>query len=219
MINFRLFLLFWHLNNRRLIIRRSVEERDEVLVDRFLSGDEASFNQLLRRWEKPVYNLVLRLLGDVEEAKDVCQEVFLKVYQNLGRFKKRAKFSSWLYQIAINQSRSHLRRRRGKRFISLETPEGKRLEDGKGTDSLLPLEEEVQRKEVVALLRKALALLPEEQKLVVLLKEYQGLKFSEIAEIVGCPLSTVKSRLYLGLSNLAGIIASLNGGDKKSLLL
>jgi len=107
-INFRLFLLFWHLNNRRLIIRRSVEERDEVLVDRFLSGDEASFNQLLRRWEKPVYNLVLRLLGDVEEAKDVCQEVFLKVYQNLGRFKKRAKFSSWLYQIAINQSRSHL---------------------------------------------------------------------------------------------------------------
>jgi len=72
---------------------------------------------------------------------------------------------------------------------------------------------------VVALLRKALALLPEEQKLVVFLKEYQGLKFSEIAEIVGCPLSTVKSRLYLGLSNLAGIIASLNGGDKKSLLL
>jgi RNA polymerase sigma-70 factor (ECF subfamily) len=196
-----------------------VEEGDEVLVKSFLAGEETSFNKLLRRWEKPVYNFVLRLLGDPEEARDACQEIFLKVYQNLARFKMKAKFSSWLYRIAANQSMSHLRKRKKKRFISLETAEGKGLKQSekKGGNSLLPPEEEIQRKQVVGLVKKAVSALPPEQKLVILLKEYRGLKFYEIAEIVGCPLSTVKSRLYLGLSNLAGIISRLEG-DKNSLL-
>jgi RNA polymerase sigma-70 factor (ECF subfamily) len=139
-------------------------------------------------------------VGADEDARDVCQEVFLKAYRGLPSFKKEARFSSWLYQIALNACRDRLRRRRGRHHMSLEDLE--ETADGplgaKGPTAL----ERVAAREVRERVAAAMATLPEEQREVIVLKEYEGLTFPEIAEALTVPVSTVKTRLYRGLVQL-----------------
>jgi len=87
---------------------------DNELVALTLSGEVGAFNDLVVRWETPLYRFVVRYLGDSEEAHDICQEAFLKAYTNLDRFRGQAKFSSWLYQIALNQCRTQFRRKKSR---------------------------------------------------------------------------------------------------------
>ena len=135
---------------------------DEELVTRSMGGDAESFNQLVLRWERPIYALAYRVIGREEDARDVCQETFLRAFRALNGFRGQAKFSSWLYRIALNLCRDWIRRQR----------------------------------------RTPVVQLPEEQRTAIILKEYHGLTFQEIADLVGCPLSTVKTRLYQGLAVL-----------------
>jgi len=173
---------------------------DEDLVVAFQSGDIPAFDQLVRRWDRKIQGVIYRLVGNHDEARDLSQEAFLKAYRALGRFKKEARFSSWLYQIAINATRDRLRRRRRRTDLSLDDVEEKgerSLRDG--APSALDLIESSDLSRAVA---AAMAALPEEQREVVILKEYQGLTFPEIAETLDVPLSTVKTRLYRGLGQL-----------------
>jgi len=174
---------------------------DEELVARSIGGDLDSFNQLVLRWERPIYALAYRVIGREEDARDVCQETFLRAFRALGGFKGQAKFSSWLYRITLNLCRDWIRRER--RQPLAQTPEGVDLVELAGeaedTDSV---EELVARKEIGAAVSKAMALLPEEQRTAIVLKEYHGLTFQEIADMLDCPLSTVKTRLYQGLTVL-----------------
>jgi RNA polymerase sigma-70 factor, ECF subfamily len=173
---------------------------DEDLVVAFQSGDIPAFDQLVRRWDRKIQGVIYRLVGNHDEARDLSQEAFLKAYRALGTFKQEARFSSWLYQIAINATRDRLRRRRRRTDLSLDDVEekGERpLRDG--APSALDLIESSDLSRVVA---AAMAALPEEQREVVILKEYQGLTFPEIAETLDVPLSTVKTRLYRGLGQL-----------------
>jgi len=173
---------------------------DEDLVVAFQSGDIPAFDQLVRRWDRKIQGVIYRLVGNHDEARDLSQEAFLKAYRALGTFKKEARFSSWLYQIAINATRDRLRRRRRRTDLSLDDVEEKgesSLRDG--APSALDLIESSDLSRVVA---AAMAALPEEQREVVILKEYQGLTFPEIAETLDVPLSTVKTRLYRGLGQL-----------------
>src|SRR6476661_7781986 len=140
---------------------------DEELVTRSIGGDAESFNQLVLRWERPIYALAYRVIGREEDARDVCQETFLRAYRALNGFRGQAKFSSWLYRIALNLCRGCMRRER-------RTP----------------------------VVEGAMVLMPEEQRTAIIRKEYHGLTFQEIADLLGCPLSTVKTRLYQGLSVL-----------------
>jgi RNA polymerase sigma-70 factor (ECF subfamily) len=174
---------------------------DEELVDRARGGDVDSFNQLILRWERPIYALAYRVIGREEDARDVCQETFLRAFRALPGFKGEAKFSSWLYRIALNLCRDWIRKQR--RAPTLQMPEGVDPMEMAGergpTESI---EELVSRRELSAVVEEAMTLLPEEQRTAIILKEYHGMTFQEIADLQGIPLSTVKTRLYQGLSVL-----------------
>jgi RNA polymerase sigma-70 factor (ECF subfamily) len=172
---------------------------DEELVVRAQEGDAAAFDVLVRRWERKIRGAIYRIMGSDDEALDLCQETFLKAYRGLASFKQEARFSSWVYQIALNLCRDRLRRKRGKTWLSLES-----IEDGTEVPqtpgpTALDLVEALDLSRTVAV---AMAALPEDQREVVVLKEYQGLTFLEIAEVLGLPMSTVKTRLYRALGQL-----------------
>jgi RNA polymerase sigma-70 factor (ECF subfamily) len=174
---------------------------DEELVTRSRGGDVDSFNQLIVRWERPIYALAYRVIGREEDARDVCQETFLRAYRALPGFKGDAKFSSWLYRIALNLCRDWIRRQR--RAPVSQMPEDMDiLEAAAATGPVESIEDLAARRELTAIVEEAMALLPSEQRTAIVLKEYHGMTFQEIADLQGCPLSTVKTRLYQGLSVL-----------------
>lgn len=174
---------------------------DEELVARSRGGDAESFNQLILRWERPIYALAYRVIGRKEDARDVCQETFLRAFRALPGFKGQAKFSSWLYRIALNLCRDWMRRQR--RTPVVQMPEGvDPIELASERGPVESIETLVERQELSAVVADAMALLPEEQRTAIILKEYHGMTFQEIADLQGCPLSTVKTRLYQGLSVL-----------------
>jgi RNA polymerase sigma-70 factor, ECF subfamily len=174
---------------------------DEELVARSISGDNDSFNELILRWERPIYALAYRTIGREEDARDVCQETFLRAFRALPGFRGQAKFSSWLYRIALNLCRDWVRRER--RTPVVQPPEDMDLmELAAAREPSESIEDLVARKAMTKAVERAMALLPEEQRTAIVLKEYHGLTFQEIADLVGCPLSTVKTRLYQGLTVL-----------------
>ena len=171
---------------------------DEELVARSMAGDADSFNELVRRWERPIYALAYRQIGREEDARDVCQETFLRAYRALNGFRGQAKFSSWLYRIALNLCRDWMRRDR--RTPLVPVPDDMDLAELAAVRGPAEtIEDHVARKDLARTVERAMARLPEEQRTAILLKEYHGLTFQEIADVVGCPLSTVKTRLYQGL--------------------
>jgi RNA polymerase sigma-70 factor (ECF subfamily) len=174
---------------------------DEELVARSQSGDVDSFNQLILRWERPIYALAYRVIGREEDARDVCQESFLRAYRALPGFKGEAKFSSWLYRITLNLCRDWIRRQR-RAPVTQMPEEFDILEAAGATGPSESIEDLVARQELTAVVERAMAILPPEQRTAIILKEYHGMTFQEIADLQGCPLSTVKTRLYQGLSVL-----------------
>src|SRR6202163_3091331 len=174
---------------------------DEELVARSIGGDADSFNELIHRWERPIYALAYRQIGREEDARDVCQETFLRAFRALKGCRGQAKFSSWLYRIALNLCRDWMRRER-------RTPVVQVLEDvdlmdlAAAREPSESIEDRVARHDLTRIVERAMALLPEEQRTAIVLKEYHGLTFQEIADLVGCPPSTVKTRLYQGLAVL-----------------
>jgi RNA polymerase sigma-70 factor (ECF subfamily) len=172
---------------------------DEELVEACQSGEASAFDVLVARWEDRIRGAAFRFLGSEEEARDVAQEAFLKAYRSLGGFKREARFSSWLYQIATNLCRDRLRRRKTRATVSIEEVEEKgavMVEARPGAhDRLLQMD-------LARAVRRAVEALPDEQREVVILKEYQELTFLEIAQTLDVPVSTVKTRLYRGLGQL-----------------
>jgi RNA polymerase sigma-70 factor (ECF subfamily) len=182
---------------------------DEELVARSIRGDTESFNQLIMRWERPIYALAYRTIGREEDARDVCQETFLRAFRALPGFRGQAKFSSWLYRIALNLCRDWMRRER--RAPIAQGPDNVDLmELAAATEPSESIEELVARRDLVRAVELVMATLPEEQRTAIILKEYHGLTFQEIADLVGCPLSTVKTRLYQGLSVVRREMAKSN---------
>lgn len=172
---------------------------DEYLLQLALGGDGVSFGVLVQRWEKRIFGFVCRYVGNSEEAKDLTQDTFTKAYQNLDRLVDPARFSSWLYKIALNECRMRFRREKGVHRVpwedsQAETRRSERVEEN--PESRLLTVQNVDR------LKEAFRDLPKEQREVILMKEFQGLKFQEISEILDVPLSTAKSRMYLGLKTL-----------------
>jgi RNA polymerase sigma-70 factor (ECF subfamily) len=171
---------------------------DEELVAAFQGGDASAFDALVGRWDRKIQGAIYRVLGPSEDSRDLCQEVFLKAYRALGTFKQEARFSSWLYQIALNACRDRLRRRRGRTQVSLDDLEGVHQPLQAGPSAL----ELVEARDLARAVQAAMDTLPHEQREVIALKEYQGLTFVEIAEALEVPVSTVKTRLYRGLGQL-----------------
>lgn len=181
---------------------------DRDLINLFLKGDTSVFNTLVRRHQKPLFNYILKLVGNRDDAADLSQRVFIRCFKSLKKLKEKDKFNSWLYSIAVNQVRDHWRKR--KEILSLDD-EGEGVSPAENLTDSSPEPDKLAESESRAeLVRKALHMLPPEQKEVLVLKIYQDLKFTEIAEIIGAPLNTVKSRLYYGLSAMRKIFKKWN---------
>jgi RNA polymerase sigma-70 factor (ECF subfamily) len=181
-----------------------VSATDEQLVIAVQAGDTDSLGTLMLRWEQPLFRFVYRMLLRREDARDVCQETFLRVLDKADRFKSGSRFSTWMYQIALNLCRDQLRRRRRWSLLMAENHEFDEALTPAPRESSIGGDpsREVEQHEQSAAVARALGQIPPEQREVLLLKEYEGLKFREIAEILRCPESTVKSRMYYGLSGL-----------------
>ena len=178
--------------------REMMVKSDEQLLELALAGDGVSFGELARRWQRRIYAFVCRYVGNAEEAKDLTQNTFTKAYSNLDRLSDPASFSAWMHKIALNECRMRHRSQSRSRQVALEEIADS---DSLQIETRTP-EAVFQNTEIGDLLREVVQALPEEQRTVILMKEYQGLKFHEIAEIESVPLSTVKSRMYLGLKTL-----------------
>ncbi|MGA3096858.1 MAG: sigma-70 family RNA polymerase sigma factor [Bryobacteraceae bacterium] len=175
------------------MIFRAVEDAD--LIRHAARGAVEAYNLLVSRWEKRVYNYLLRLTSNREDALDLAQDVFLKAYQNLRKLEDPGRFGPWLYRIAHNEAYSMFRRRRPETDVDELEPEGVGGGITVGGSSVFPIE-------LSLAVSAALTRLSPEQREAVVLKVYQGFKFDEMAEILSCPVSTVKSRLYTALELL-----------------
>ena len=163
---------------------------DDELMIRGVQGDEQAYRQLVERWQTPVYAYLVRMLGSPEDAQDLCQETFVRMIRSANKYKPSGQFQSWLFRIAGNQARSRLRRRKVIRWLSFDY--GSMDPPSSAPDA----QEEMEREELRAEVRESIARLPERQREALLLKQYQDLKYSEIAEAMGLSVSAVQMLLH-----------------------
>ena len=170
----------------------------DATIRRFLGGDGDAFNKLVREWETKVFNLAWRYLGSREDAQDVVQETFLSAYLSLKNLREPKSFPAWLYRIAVNHCRARWRNRSNDLSLEDPLPGNEGCETGRPIGELLRIEAR-DPVETADLIRKSLAGISEDHRTAIILKEYLGLNLEEVAEVMDCPLSTAKSRLYHGL--------------------
>jgi len=196
--------------------------QEASLVQACKEGDQTAFNLLVWRWEKPLFNFTYKYVGDAQLAQDMVQETFVRVLRSIRTYEHRGAFSTWLYRIAVNLCKDHFRKKKLP-MVSLHdyytTSSGDRVyvkdsiaDDAPRSDEAMAAAD---REEMV---RRLLAGLPEEQRVVILMKEYQTLTFREIAEVLEIPEGTVKARLYRGLRTMreqlerGGVMGPGSGG-------
>ncbi len=184
------------------------EVSDEALMIRYQRGDKSAFSLLVRRHQSPLYNFALRQIGAPSVAEDVVQEAFVRVVQNATEFKHEARFTTWVYTITRNLCVDQLRKRALRKHPSLDDARGNE-EGGEGrtlgeqtADPRASVEREATGSELKERITRAVETLPEDQREVFLMREVSNLPFKEIAEIVGVPENTVKSRMRYALERL-----------------
>ena len=174
---------------------------DEQIVERAVDGEPEAFGEIVRRWERRIYALCYGILLREEDARDASQETFLSAYKNLRGFRGDAKVSSWLHRIAVNQCITRQRRAKVRGETSLET-EHETNESSFFAPSFLSPGRAAEHKEKTDAVRIAVNALPPDLRQVIVMKEFEEMTFQEIADALGLPLSTVKSRLYTALKQL-----------------
>jgi RNA polymerase sigma-70 factor (ECF subfamily) len=166
-----------------------VNHDDDTLMQRTAAGDEMAFQVLVARWEQPVVAFLTHMLGSPDDARDLAQDTFLKVYDHADRYRAGGKFRSWLLRIAGNKARSALRRRKVLRWVTFDPERHERAAGGDDPAQSLEREERVTR------VRRAIAALPERQRQAVVLQRFQGLSYQEIADVLETTVPAVESLL------------------------
>ena len=180
---------------------------DDALIKAFQDGDKGGFDELVLRHQDNVFNLCYRFLGDHQEANDSAQEIFIKVYGSLQKFRMESSFSTWLYRIAVNTCKNRVKsleyrfKKRMKRLDSQEVTNGNNPSFEIADESQSPLIS-FEEKERALMIQKAIDSLPEAKKTMVLLRDIEGLSYDEIVEVTGLNLGTVKSKLARARSDL-----------------
>lgn len=169
---------------------------DDSLMQRTATGDERAFQQLVARWEQPVFAFLMHMLGSVEEAEDLAQDTFVKVYDQAPRYRPEGRFRSWLLRIAGNKARSVLRRRKVLRWVSFDLDRHDQASPGDDPGRSL------ERQQTTSQVQAAVAELPERQRAAVVLKRFQGLSYKEIAEVLGTTVPGVESLLQRAAATL-----------------
>jgi RNA polymerase sigma-70 factor (ECF subfamily) len=193
------------------------EETDESLMLRVGRGDRAAFDEIVRRYSRKMINLAYQITGDRDQAEDLAQETFFRAYKSASRYTEIAKFSTWLYTIAINLCRNELRRRKFKPFSLEEMAE--REDEGKIrvdiADETTKPDSELERKEIAHHVRRAVAQVPAKFRTALVLRDIQGLTYEEIGAILGLPEGTVKSRINRGRLKVKETLSPIFGSRSR----
>src|SRR6266853_1598685 len=168
---------------------------DGELVSSAIAGREAGFEELVRRYQRPIAAYVYRMVGNYDAALDLTQEVFIKVYNSLSRYRSEFKFSTWIYKIAHNAAIDHLRRHAVREQALTGSVDGERREVAIESRRLTP-EQESERKERRSEIESVVQLLQGSYRELIVLRHSHDLSYDEIAEVTGLPLGTVKNRLF-----------------------
>jgi RNA polymerase sigma-70 factor (ECF subfamily) len=168
---------------------------DRELVATAVSGVEGSFEELVRRYQRPISGYVYRMVGNYESALDLTQEIFIKVYSSLRRYREEFKFSTWIYKIAHNSAVDHLRRNATREQSLVMGHEGDQFDLPVESTRLSP-EQESERKERRGEIESVVRALPANYRELIILRHSQDLSYEEIVEVTGLPLGTVKNRLF-----------------------
>lgn len=197
--------------NTGAAIRQQLREMDDsAVVTAFLKGEERAFNELVQRYQNRLLNFVYRTVGDRERAEDLVQEVFVRVYRHLHRFDRSKKFSTWVYTIASNLAKNELRNRSRNPLVLFQTVQKNWEDDDRAIDFEDPNsrpDDLYRKRHLREVVEKSVAQLPEHHRDVFVLRELEGKSYEEIAEITGCNLGTVKSRLNRARTSFAEIVA------------
>jgi RNA polymerase sigma-70 factor (ECF subfamily) len=168
---------------------------DSELVTTAVAGREEGFEELVRRYQRPISAYVYRMVGDYDAALDLTQEVFIKVYGSLSRYKPEYKFSTWIYKIAHNSAVDHLRRHSTREQSLMKDFEGEQREISIESHRPSP-EQESEREERRAEIEAVVRQLPSAYRELIVLRHSHDMSYDEIAEVTGLPLGTVKNRLF-----------------------
>lgn len=185
-------------------------EDERLLIKQSKCGSVDSFEKLIEDNRKKVYNIALRMLGNPEDANDVTQEVFLRVYKSMRGFKEQSSFSTWIYRITKNVCLDEIRKKKKNNLVYID----KEIEYGDGQvkmqleDERETPEEAAERSELSVRVREAIAMLPEQHRILIILRDIQNFSYDEIAGILKCPDGTVKSRINRARSALREILHS-----------
>ncbi len=175
----------------------SEREIDQALIERVQAGDKQAFDLLVKKYQQRILALISRMLSDSHEVQDVAQEAFVKAYRALPRFRGDSAFYTWLYRIAINTAKNHLVAK-GRRppESGVEVEDAEYMEGGNKLRDINSPERFLLRDELQATVHDALDKLPEDLRSAISLREFEGLSYEEIAEVMNCPVGTVRSRIF-----------------------
>lgn len=191
------------------VVNKSASAESDRLADlvgRAATGDQRAFGDLMRAYQDAFYALARRYTGSHEDADDVLQEGFVKVYQNLAGLSRPEAFFPWARRIMVNTALDHLRRRRRASEVESQSPEG--IEESHADHRLDPPDRRVEQREFMRKLERAIRVLPPRQREIVVLHDVEGLTTEEVAERCGCPAATVRSNLFYGREKLRRMLST-----------
>lgn len=175
---------------------------EKEMIEAILKGDQKAFKLLVDTYQLMVVNTCYAFVHDRDEAEDIAQDVFVQVFESLGRFRFESKLSTWLYRIAVNRSINHCKSPRG-RAIKINIDSWKQQEVAQSVE--MPQQQILEEQEQIELLHKAIDKLPENQRSALILNKYEELSYKEIADVMGVSLSSVESLIFRAKNNLEKI--------------
>jgi RNA polymerase sigma-70 factor (ECF subfamily) len=197
----------------------SDREVDQQLVERAQHGDKHAFELLVSKYQRKLARLLSRFIRDSTEVEDVTQEAFIKAYRALPSFRGDSAFYTWLYRIGINTAKNYLvaMGRRAPTTTEIDTEEAEGFEDGDQLRDLNTPENELATRQIAETVNQTLAELPEELRTAITLREIEGLSYEDIANIMNCPIGTVRSRIFRAREAIAARLRPLLGtqGDRR----
>jgi len=180
---------------------------DEDLMRRCREGDMGAFELIVLRYKDAIFNFTYHFVADYHRAQDLSQETFLRVLRNVDRYKSRNSFKTWLYRIAANLCKNELRDRSRRKMLSLDDP-AVDIETLSRNHYISP-DKAYENEEVRRLVKDAVGSLPEDQRMAIIMREYQGFSYEEIASALNCTLGAVKSKIYRARQNIKQMLVEM----------
>lgn len=191
----------------------SEREADQILVGRVQKGEKRAFELLVSKYQRKIFRLISRLIRDPVEVEDIAQDAFIKAYRALPQFRGESAFYTWLYRIAVNTAKNHLANqgRRAESPGDIVVEEAETFANSENLRDINTPESVLQGKQAAETVNKAMQALPEELRAAILLREIDGLSYEEIAEVMNCPIGTVRSRIFRAREAIAEKLRPLLG--------